>query len=95
MDQVTRIGNVKRETFGSLGEKAARAIMRSGRAKSMAVTLGPCGLVEVDVYADAVPDDLVGCYDPDSFALPRWLYLGKRISEDLRHAWQLLQREVA
>lgn len=95
MADAVRIGSVKRQPFGTLADKAAERIIRSRSPKSLAVTLGPEGMVEVELFVEAVPDDVVGVYDPEGFESPRWFTLAKRITEDLRHHWGLVQGEAA
>lgn len=89
-----RIGMMRRHPVAAIAEKCATRLLRARHPTALAVTCDPEGCVELEPFDDAVPDDIVGVYDPDGFDAPRWLYLEKRISEDLRHHWQLIQQEV-
>jgi hypothetical protein len=90
-----RIGSLKRQTVGSLAEKAAMKITKAHRPTGLAVACCPEGTVTVEPFDQAVPDDVVGTYNPDAFQVPRWLYLGKRITEDLRHHWNATKEAAA
>lgn len=91
-DRTFRVGRLTTQPIGSLADKAVDWLFERRSPSRYAVTCDPEGLVQIERAADAVPDDIVGVYNPASIdgegALAR-TRLWRRIAEDLRHHRQV------
>lgn len=87
-----RLGSLRSQPFGALADKAVEWLLERQAPTRYAVTCDPDGIVMVERFAHAVPDDVVGVYNPATIdgpgALPR-IRLARRIAEDLRHHRQV------
>lgn len=87
-----RLGSLRSQHPGRLADKAVDWLLERERPRKYAVTCDPAGVVMVERFAHAVPDDVVGVYDPQTIdgegALVR-IRLSRRIAEDLRHHRQV------
>jgi len=86
------IGSVRVNPISVLADRAAERIANTQHRRVMAVTCTPEGMVSLEPYDDAVPDDVVGVYDAKK--LGGTLTTARRIAEDLRHHREL-QRAAA
>lgn len=83
-----RVGSLRQQSYVELADRAATRLREFRQPTRYAVTCDPDGIVMVEPFAQAVPDDVVGVYDPDTVdgrgGLPT-IRLARRIAEDLRH----------
>ena len=86
------IGSLRVHQLAVLADRAAERIASTKHRRVMAVTRTPEGMVSLEPYDEAVPDDVVGVYD--AAKLGGTLSTARRIAEDLRHHIEL-QREAA
>ena len=92
MPDYHRIGTLRLSPIGEVAEKAAHRIIAARFPRRVAVTCDPDGIVQVEPVKDAVPDDIVGVYDPETIeerGQLTWIKLARRIAEDLRHHRQV------
>lgn len=83
-----RIGGLRISPIGEVAEKAAHRIIAARFPRRYALTCDPEGVVQVEPIGHAVPDDIVGVYDPstlDGRGNTKWIKLSRRIIEDIRH----------
>lgn len=89
-----RVGSIRRTPVGDLADIAARRLLTLTVPTEYAVTLEPGGIVMIEPLDEAIPEDLVGVYDPETLegegALIS-LKLFRQIREDLKHAVERLE----
>ncbi|MFN8993134.1 MAG: hypothetical protein ACK5X3_05630 [Pseudomonadota bacterium] len=86
------IGSVRVNPISVLADRAAERIANTQHRRVMAVTCTPEGMVSLEPFDDAVPDDVVGVYD--AAKLGGTLTTARRIAEDLRHHRELQRVEA-
>lgn len=88
MGDYHRVGSLRSFSYVELADRAAIRLREFKNPTRYAVTCDPDGIVMVEPYGDAVLDDVVGVYDPDTIdgkgGLPT-IRLARQIAADLRH----------
>ncbi len=88
MPDYHRIGTLRLSGLDDIAARAAKRIIAAKFPARYALTCDPDGIVQVEPIAEAVPDDIVGVYDPATLeerGNTAWIKLSRRIVEDIRH----------
>lgn len=86
------IGSLRVNPPSVIADRAAERIASTKHRRVMAVTCTPEGMVSLEPFDDAVPDDVVGVYDAAKLGGP--LTTARRIAEDLRHHREMQRVEA-
>lgn len=82
-----RIGSLRTTPVSALAKKAADVLMDIDAPEAFALTVEPPGIVMIEPFDEAVPDEIVGIYDPETLEGEARLMrhrLANQIREDLR-----------
>ena len=93
MPDYHRIGTLRLSGLDDIAARAAKRIIAAKFPARYALTCDPDGIVQVEPIGHAVPDDIVGVYEPaklEGRGQLLWTKLARRIAEDICH-----HREVA
>lgn len=87
-----RIGRIGSKPLDELADKAALIFCEISQPEKYALTLSPEGILAIERSEDAAEVDVVGHYDPKQYRVPRWVGLGKQITQDVDHEIRVLRR---
>ena len=92
MPDYHRIGTLRLSGLDDIAARAAKRIIAAKFPARYALTCDPDGIVQVEPIGHAVPDDIVGVYEPaklEGRGQLLWTKLSRRIAEDLSHHRQV------